>query len=145
LNVFRSDVDLLKAKIGPAIFSHPAEFNRIIEHLHDEDVEILWDEENTLSYQASKGAPGRIKLLKEMSYGALLHEYRHFLDHKAAHYPGIMPYIQDWKKFAIMEVRGYQEEIRLAKELGLMELIGPIQKQMGRRIRELKARYKLPD
>lgn len=77
-----------------------------------------------------------------MSLGALRHEYRHFLDHKAAEFPGMMPFMKDWKRFAEFEVRGYQEEIRLARELGQHDLVPLIQKQMGERIKEIKGRLK---
>lgn|GEM_PF-4481008 len=142
VNVFRSDADLLKAKLGPARTSHPEEHARIMKHLEDEGVEIVWNEGKNLYYSAQRGGPGGIKLQSDMSIGALRHEYRHFLDHKAAEFPGTMPFMKDWKRFAEFEVRGYQEEIRLARELGHVEFIPQIQKQMGQRIKEIKGKLK---
>ena len=95
VNAFRSGVDLLRARLGPARISHPDEYARIIKHLEEEGVEIVWGTEGRLPYDAVKGSPGRILLREDLSIGALRHEYRHFLDTEAAGFPGKGPYMED--------------------------------------------------
>ena len=54
-----------------------------------------------------------------------------------AGFPGLGPYYTNPQAFARAEVRGYLEEIRLARELGHDDLIPQIIQQMRQRVREL--------
>ena len=90
-----------------------------------------------LAYSPARGGPGRIILDPEASLGALRHEFRHFLDIQDAGFPGIGPYYTNPKAFARLEVRGYMEEIKLARELGHDDLVPQIVQQMRERVKEL--------
>jgi hypothetical protein len=74
----------------------------------------------------------------DASIGALRHEFQHFKDVQAAEYPGSMTY---WygqpREFARIEVRGYLEEIRTARETGNADLVPKIVEQMKDRVKYL--------
>lgn len=71
------------------------------------------------------------------SIGAVRHEYRHFLDIKAAGFPGIGPYLEDIREFARVEVRGYLQEILTARQTGNADLVPRIVDQMRARVKEI--------
>jgi hypothetical protein len=73
----------------------------------------------------------------EYSIGALRHEYQHFLDHRAAGFPGFRPYLENPAEFARLEVRGYLREIDTAHETGNADLVPAIRQLMRDRVREL--------
>ena len=131
-----ANADLLKSRIGPAYASHPAEYASILKQLGDADVEIAL-RLGSLAYSTSRGGPVRTILDSEASLGAMRHEFRHFLDIQNAGFPGIGPYITNPKAFAHLEVRGYMEEVRLARELGHTDLVPQIIQQMRERVKEL--------
>jgi hypothetical protein len=67
----------------------------------------------------------------------LRHEYRHFCDIRDAGYPGLSHYLRNVKEFAKLEVRGYLEEIRIARQIGDNRLETAIVEQMKQRVSEL--------
>ena len=71
------------------------------------------------------------------SIGALRHEYQHFLDHRAAGFPGFRSYMENPAEFARLEVRGYTREIDTAIETGNGDLVAAITALMLARIHEL--------
>ena len=133
---FRAEADLLLPKLGPARVSHPEEFERILEHLEKASVELVI-RSKCLAYSPATGQPGRMILDEEFSIAAIRHEYRHFLDHHAMGYPGLRPFLEDFRLFARFEVRGYLEEIRTAREMKHGESVKKIIEQMKSRVREL--------
>jgi hypothetical protein len=136
--VFRSEADLLRARLGPARVSHPDEYASIIRELENAGVQIDY-RPGCLAYSPQKGGPGKIVLDPDASIGALRHEFRHYADVRDAGFPGNMEY---WyrrpREFARYEVRGYLEEIRTARELGHHDLVPKIVEQMRDRIRYLR-------
>ena len=52
-------------------------------------------------------------------------------------YPGLRPFLEDFRLFARFEVRGYLEEIRTAREMKHGESVKKIIEQMKSRVREL--------
>lgn len=133
---FHADADLLLERLGPASRSHPEEHARIMADLEASGVDIA-TRPGSLAYSPSRGNPGRMILDPETSIGALRHEYQHFLDHRAAEFPGFRPYFENPAEFARLEVRGYMREIHTARETGHADLVPAITQQMRARVREL--------
>ena len=138
LDVFRSESDLLQSRLGPARLSHPEEYAQIMNELKTAGVEIDWRAGN-LAYSPTKGGAGRIVLDPDASIGALRHEFQPFKDIQSAGYPGGMGYWIGWpREFARIEVRGYLQEISMARATGNADLIPSIVKQMKDRVPYLK-------
>lgn len=131
-----SGEDLLFARLGSAQRSHPEEYKRTMDELKESGVEVVI-RPGTLAFSPAKGEPGRMILDPEASIAAIRHEFKHFLDHRAAQYPGYRPYYEDVNMFVRLEVRGYFEEIRTARETGNQDLIPAIVQQLRNRIDEL--------
>lgn len=131
--------DPLKERLGPAKVSHPEEYAVILQALEEGGVEIVF-RAGQLGYSPVDGRPGRMILDPDASIAAIRHEFRHFTDIRDAGFPGLARYCANPKEFARLEVRGYLEEIRIAKRLGHADLVDGIVDQMKQRIRELLGR-----
>lgn len=133
---FHAAGDLLLERLGAASHSHPEEFAQIMADLLDAGVDLV-SRPGTLAYSPSRGAAGRMILDPEHSIGALRHEYEHFLDHRAAGFPGFRPFMENPAEFARLEVRGYTREIDTAIETENGDLVPAITRLMLARVREL--------
>ena len=133
---FRSDADLLRPVLGPARVSHPLDVDAILAKLRQAGVDVV-TRQRTIAYSPETNGPGRLILDAEASYGALRHEYRHFLDVQAAGYPGLSYYLRHPIQFARLERRGYTEELRIARGLAERRLYYAIAFQMKHRLREV--------
>ena len=133
---FHAAGDLLLERLGTASHSHPEEFARIMADLLAAGVDLV-SRPGTLAYSPCFGGAGRMILDPEHSIGALRHEYQHFLDHRAAGFPGFRPYLEDPGEFARLEVRGYLREIDTAHVTGNTDLVPAIMRLMLARVREL--------
>ena len=133
---FHADGDLLLDRLGAASLSHAEEFARIMADLLAAGVDLVY-RPGTLAYSPCRGGAGRMILDPEHSIGALRHEYQHFLDHRAAGFPGFRPYLENPVEFARLEVRGYAREIETAHETGNADLVPAITRLMSARVREL--------
>jgi hypothetical protein len=134
----KSETDLLYAKLGPARLSHPEEYADIFSALEEAGVEIEF-RAGSYAYQpgTSAGNPGKFIIDPDASIGALHHEFQHFKDIRDAGYPGLRALMEDPKVAARLEVRGYQQEINLAREFEYHDLVPAIILQMRDRVREL--------
>jgi hypothetical protein len=105
-------------------------------------VEIHWEDPNRLQYNpaVAVGRPGTMRLDPDVSIGGLRHEYQHFLDDRAAGFPGIGYYAQNWRVMARMEAKAYYQEILAARATGHPELVPLIVQQMRTRVAEIEAR-----
>lgn len=84
-----------------------------------------------------KGNPASIEVDENISIGGLKHEYRHFLDDMDNGNPGLGFYLKDKDKFFEYEVRGYEEELKIARELGLSKVEDKILTEIEKRRREI--------
>jgi hypothetical protein len=133
-----ADADPLRA-LGPALETHPAEYQLAMARLDAADVEVDL-RPGSMSYSPSAGAgqPGRLILDPEASYGALVHEMSHFEDDEAAGFPGLRYWLEDPVITAAGEERAYQAEIDYAnsiKETGIADRLAVLRDQ---RIRQLR-------
>ncbi|QDA30171.1 hypothetical protein EJ573_18865 [Paenibacillus polymyxa] len=108
--------DPLKEVIGPGRESHPQEWNKIIDELHSEGVEVIY-KGNTMAYSPSKGGPGQLIIDEDASIGALIHEYTHYLDDSKHGFPGMSYHFQTINRVK-MELNAYMREIKIAEDLG---------------------------
>jgi DNA-binding transcriptional LysR family regulator len=133
---FNAATDVLLDRLGRAEDSHPAESRKILEDLRHSGVDIVY-RVDTLAYSPIKGEPGRMILDPVHSLAALKHEYRHFCDHRMAGYPGLGLYLADVLVFARLEVRGYLEEVKVARETSNEDLVPVIVGLMKARVAQL--------
>ena len=126
----------MKAKLGPARLSHPEEFAGTLRQLEEAGVEVEY-RTGTLAYAPERGGPGRMILDPDASLGALRHDCKHFADVRDAGYPGFGRYMADPQEFARMEVRAYMEEVKLARELGHLDVVPNILQQMKDRVGQI--------
>jgi len=133
---FLSQADLLLPRLGPAYLSHPEEYDAIMQDLETSGVDVQF-REGQLAYSAEVGGPGRMILDRDASIGALRHEYRHFLDVRAAGYPGYTYYRGNVLEFWRLEFNAYMEEIRIARQLREFDIGRGILQQMRARRAEI--------
>ena len=109
--------------MGAGIKSHPKQVNKMIENLTKAGVEIEY-RSGAMAYQSNvmPNRAGRFIIDEEASYGAWLHEYRHFIDDKNDGYLG-MRVFADPNKCAQREKNAYELEIRIAKSYNDDEII----------------------
>ena len=137
--LFRVDSDLLYPRLGPARLSHPREYLQIMKELEEAGVKIEL-RKGSLAYSPEKGGAGKMILDPDVSISALRHEYQHFLDIRAAEFPGLGAYYINLSEFARVEIRGYMREIATAKQTGNRDLIPKIVEQMKARVKEVLGR-----
>jgi hypothetical protein len=133
---FRAASDLLKERLGPASVSHPEAYASIMNDLSEAGVDVTPDA-NRLAYTPGNGSPGQLILDPDASIGALRHEYQHFLDDRAAGFPGMRYWFEDPTVAVGIEERGYAREIQTAIETGNGDLVPSIQQQLRVRISQL--------
>ena len=83
------------------------------------------------------GEPATIEVDENISIGGLRHEYRHFLDDMENGNPGLGFYLRDRDIFFEYEKRGYEEELKIAREYGLKDAENKILIEIKRRRREI--------
>ena len=135
-NKFLTTDDPAREKYGAAKDSHPEEYARILQILRENGVEI--DQSRPMmAYSPAKNRPGRFIIDSEASIAALRYEFKHFLDDKAAGYPGLKFYREDDQKFWEMEFWAFAEELKFAREQKDYDLTRKIVKLMRERKSEI--------
>jgi hypothetical protein len=133
-----ADADPLRA-LGPALETHPAEFQLAMKRLDDAGVEVdLRPGSMSYSPSAVSGQPGRLILDPDASYGALVHEMSHFADDEAAGFPGLRYWLEDPAVTAAGEKRAYQVEIDYANSIRETSIADRLTELMEQRIMQLR-------
>ena len=128
---FNSIDDPLREVLGSAYDSHPEKVKELLEYLNSVNVEVLIRNENeSLGYQpsVSSGNPGQIVLNKKASISAWLHEVQHVKDDEASGWIGMRILFTDPEERYQWEVRAYNQEIQLAKQLGRDDMVKRLEK-----------------
>ena len=123
---FNSIDDPLREVLGSAYDSHPEKVKELLGYLNSVNVEVLIRNENeSLGYQpsVSSGNPGQIVLNKKASISAWLHEVQHVKDDEASGWIGMRILFTDPEERYQWEVRAYNQEIQLAKQLGRDDMV----------------------
>ncbi len=123
---FNSIDDPLREVLGSAYDSHPEKVKELLGYLNSANVEVLIRNENeSLGYQpsVSSGNPGQIVLNKKASISAWLHEVQHVKDDEASGWIGMRILFTDPEERYQWEVRAYNQEIQLAKQLGRDDMV----------------------
>lgn len=130
--------DHLRDALGPGRISHPEEYAQMFRTAESIGVSVDVRAGSTLAYEPAlrSGSPGRIILDPDASIGAIRHELRHALDDAAMGFPGFRA-MADSRLFARMEIRGYLEEIGVAREIGRRDIANKIWGEMRMRYREI--------
>ena len=111
---FHTYNDPIREYFGSAMDSHPKETRRMIKQLKSVGVEVVTSDNPGIMYQPRSGKPGRIRINKESSFSALLHEATHaFEDYRngwtGAHDVWIPEKAKEYER------RAYGAEIRFCK------------------------------
>ncbi|MEB7453651.1 hypothetical protein [Lysinibacillus sphaericus] len=120
-DVFRKNpADPLKEILGPGKQSHYAEWNKIINEIESQGVEIVY-KDGVMAYSPSSGKPGQLVIDENSSIGALIHEYTHYLDDKKQGFPGMSYHFQT-KNRVKMELNAYMREVEFAEKIGRRDI-----------------------
>lgn len=127
--------DPMREIAGSAMDSHPTEVNRIIAGLVSMGIEVVTSERDVMVYQPSPtvGKPGRMKISKDASYSAWLHEEKHATDDAESGWQGIIA-LSDPNLAIEWENRAYQREIDFARENGYNEIAVRLEKLRQERV-----------
>lgn len=118
-NNFEFPDDPIRELMGSMFDSHPKEAEELIDKLRGMGVEVEFKSGKGMVYTPgdnTKGFPGRIKIDKNASYSALLHEARHAFDDYENGRPGMAFYVQNPQKVWEMEKNAYLVELDFYKE-----------------------------
>jgi hypothetical protein len=133
-----ADADPLRA-LGPALETHPAEFELAMARLNAVGVEVdLRPGSMSYSPSAVAGQPGRLILDPDASYGALVHEMSHFADDEAAGFPGLRYWLEDPAVTAAGEQRAYQAEIDYANSIKETGIADRLRELLDQRISQVR-------
>lgn len=107
---FNTYEDPIREVMGSAFNSHPFETMKILDELKEAGIDVIYSDKPGMLYQPSSGRPGQIRLDKESSFSALLHEYTHAMDDKESGWKGAQ-YLYDDVKMVEFETRAYDAEL----------------------------------
>lgn len=107
---YHTEADPIRELMGSAFESHLEETEKLINELKAIGVEVIFSDAEDMVYQASLNKPGQIRIDKQASYSALLHEYTHAIDDAASGWQGLK-YLYDDEKFIEFETHAYDVEL----------------------------------
>ncbi|GIO86170.1 hypothetical protein J25TS5_31020 [Paenibacillus faecis] len=128
ITIFDNPDDPFRDVLGSGSKSHPEEWNKIINELEENGVEVVYRERGLGYGPLRKGEAGQVLLDPNASMSALRHEYSHFLEAKAKGFPSAAESYQDWEGRIADELKAYTIEIEEAKRLGLDNVVKQLQK-----------------
>ena len=130
--------DYLRDVLGSAIENNVDEYNFIKADIESKGGQlILLDDNPKMVCNIQKGKPGIIEVDKNISIGGLKHEYRHFLKDIEMGNPGLAFYLQNEDEYFNFELQGYEEELKIAKDLKNAEVIKKIEREIEQRKSEI--------
>ena len=108
---FNTYDDPIREVMGSAFESHPKETLEKIEELQKMGVDVIFHSGEGMMYQPrALGKPGQVKVDREASYSALLHEYIHAVDDEASGWQAARM-VWDNDKAIEFEKRAYDAEL----------------------------------
>ncbi len=130
----RTTDDSIREILGPAEHSHPIELEKILDDLKKSGANVK-RRDGVMEYfpAISPGMPGEIIIEPKASYGAWLHEYKHFCDDRDEGYLG-MRVLSDIEKCRQRERDAYQQEIDLAKKIGREDIVKRLQELLQKEL-----------
>lgn len=112
---FNTDDDPIREIMGSMFESHTYEVNDLVRKLDTIGVKVVFTDSNHMSYQPTRlGKAGIIRIDRNASYSALLHEYTHAMDDFESGWKGIM-YVWEPEKQWAFEEHAYDVEIEFAR------------------------------
>jgi hypothetical protein len=127
---------------GPARLNHPDQYAAMMQDMESSGVTINLStstppDSGMYGPSSTPGQPGNIRLHPDVDVSTLSHEYQHFVDDRAAGYPGARAYYTNPALMAELEQRAWQVEIDLAQQSGHSGLAQQLQTQMQEAIQEI--------
>lgn len=115
----KNKADPARDILGSGKASHPKEWNRIINVLKQNGVDVVLDYDyGRMGYAPIKGKPGQLIIDPDASITALVHEYQHYLDNKEMGFPGQQILYSDMEVRIELERRAYTTEIDFLHDMG---------------------------
>ena len=115
--------DYLAPVLGSAKENDKEELEKIIFDVKSKGGDFIFVKESRkMVTNIIRGQPATIEIYEGASIAAVKHEYRHFLDDLSNNNPGFAYYLRNPEVFFAYEKRGYQEELEIAKNSGIMTL-----------------------
>ena len=132
-DMFHTLHDPMREIMGPAYKNNYAELDELIRKLESMGVEVaVSDTNSSMGYQPSPsfsgGTPGLVKMAREASFSAWLHEFQHAMDDESTGWLGRQILTFDPDERYQWEVRAYQVEIDKALELGREDIAERLKK-----------------
>ena len=136
-SVFHTYDDPMREVMGSAIANNRKELNDIIEDLKSIGVETIFSDDNeSIGYQPcnrfSNGEPGQVKLARESSLSACLHEKQHAFDDYESGWNGRFILSFDPEEHYNWEIRAYGIEIEIAKSMGREDMVERLESLLER-------------
>ncbi len=130
-DMFHTKDDPMREVMGSAYEHNRDELFAIIDDLESRGFEVeISDSNQTMGYQPSLGStkgPGKVKMNREASLSAWLHESQHAKDDEDCGWQGLKIMLQNPEERYQWEVRAYQKEIELAESLGYCDMANRLQ------------------
>jgi hypothetical protein len=139
---FDNPADPFRDVLGAGSKSHPEEWNKLIQDLEANGVEVIYREGGLGYGPLRKGEAGQILLDPNASMSALRHEYSHFIEAKANGFPSAAQSYQDWEGRIADELKAYTIEIEEAARLGLDDVVNQLKKNFEEEKQYIIDRFK---
>ena len=115
---FNTTDDPIREVMGSMFESHPEETEKVLKELKDMGIEVLFTDSEKMAYSPGSrefGYKGHIRVNKNASYSALMHERQHVLDDINNGIPGMRYYFNNPDKRWEMEKEAYRIELDIYK------------------------------
>jgi len=121
---FHSIADPLVEVLGSAEISSPRELRRYKKIIRTLCVELAYHSSEQIGYAPglTSGKPGQLHITKGASISAWRHEMRHIIDDYKAGWSGFL-ILADKEERIRREIRGYNEELKLARKLNRPDIV----------------------
>lgn len=145
-DTYRSLGDPVADLLGPGRLSHADEWNAMIKEVKDAGGEIIY-RKGGIAYGAGlrQGEPGQLIIDPDASITALRHEHRHFVDDRAAGFPGFAGMF-DVNFRLKTEYNAYKLEIVEMRKIGQEGIVAQLKKNFLSEVGDIRMKNpEIPD
>ena len=138
---FHSIADPMVEVLGPAEISSPRELRRYKKIIRILGVKIVYHSSEQIGYAPglTSGKPGQLHITKGASISAWRHEMRHVIDDYKAGWSGFLV-LADKEERIRREIRGYNEELKLARKLNRPDIVNRLEALRENEIKTLRSK-----
>lgn len=121
---FNTTDDPIREVMGSMFESHPEETKKVLDELRSMGIEVFFTENKKMIYSTGNAEfdyKGHIRVNKNASYAALMHERQHAIDDFNNGYPGMGYYVYNEEERWKFEERAYLVELEIYKRYNVDE------------------------